>query len=238
MLQMKSNAQLILSGVLSICEEISMWIDSKQEIAGVNILAIRNYLANTILVNNNHLCQFFSNHTAHPEKIFEFLLKEKYLEEKPSYDSGHLPTELGSRFANAMAAKPIKRKTAEKAIANLIARAKEINKSSKYLCRVEKMTVFGSYLSDKTVLNDVDVEVIIENKFNLETRKQIYDIRMEHAERSGRVFNSFGSRIGWIKDEVYLKLKNRSRTLHLTTEMPDTIKSDPNNYIVIFHDEQ
>lgn len=214
-----------------------MWIDSKRIIAGVNILKIRNYLADTILVNKDDLCRFFSKHTAHPEKIFEFLLKEKYLDAIPSNFGGHLPTELGSRFANAMAAKPIKRKTAEKAVADLIVRAKEINSSSKYLCRVKKMTIFGSYLSDKALINDVDIEVIIEEKFTAQTQYDRYDIRMQHAEKSGRNFSSFGSTLSWIRDEVYLKLKNRSRTLQLTSEMPDAVKSDTNNYVVIFHED-
>lgn len=215
-----------------------MWIDSKQEVAGVNILTIRNYLADTSLVNKKHLCQFFSNRTSHPEKIFEFLLDEKYLEQNPSYDDSHLLTESGSRFANAMASKPIKRTTADKAVAALIERAKEINKSSKYLCRVKRMTVFGSYLSDKAILNDVDVEVIIDSKFTWETEQHRYDTRMEHAEKSGRVFSSFGSRINWIKDEVYLRLKNKSRTIQLTSQMPDAVKSDPKKYKVVFHDDE
>lgn len=60
----------------------------------------------------------------------------------------------------------ISRKTADRIVAEVVERAKEINTSSypKFMNFVKKVVVFGSYLTNKEKLGDVDIAVLLERR--------------------------------------------------------------------------
>ena len=73
-------------------------------------------------------------------------------------------TNKGRTLALASAAQPILRKTAERKISELLERVKIINTSPRYLFEVTKVIVFGSYLTEKQKINDIDIAVTLERK--------------------------------------------------------------------------
>ena len=65
----------------------------------------------------------------------------------------------GSTLAQASAAQPLQRGTAQRKLAAFLARVRRVNEDDYYLYRVKKVLVFGSYLSAAARINDIDVAI-------------------------------------------------------------------------------
>src|SRR6266516_5848085 len=65
----------------------------------------------------------------------------------------------GSTLAQAYAAKPLQRATAERKLSDFLGRVRRINEDDYYLYRVKKVLIFGSYLTAAERINDIDVAV-------------------------------------------------------------------------------
>src|SRR5579862_2303371 len=73
---------------------------------------------------------------------------------------GYHATPLAQAFGSATAAKPITRRTADRALSQLIERIDQVNRDESFLAKVTKVVVLGSYLrADVDRLSDVDVAV-------------------------------------------------------------------------------
>jgi hypothetical protein len=68
-------------------------------------------------------------------------------------------SDRGLSFANATAAKPIYRETAERVLKEFIDRVDAVNISKEYAFRVRSIVLFGSILSSADRLGDVDVAI-------------------------------------------------------------------------------
>ncbi len=120
-------------------------------------------------------------------------------------------TELGSRFANATAARPMSRPTAERLVREFLARVEEVNRYTYYLYRVRKVVVFGSYLTDSPTLGDLDPAVTLEPREHDSDRLSAQENeRIAHAVESGRHFSNFTDQLSWPQREALLHLKGRS----------------------------
>src|ERR1700704_108758 len=64
--------------------------------------------------------------------------------------------ELGRRFASKLLIPPIPRATADQIVADMLKRARAINRNPKLLVYVRTISVFGSYLTDAQDLGDID----------------------------------------------------------------------------------
>jgi len=128
-------------------------------------------------------------------------------------------TELGWRFANATAARPISRSTAERLVREFLTRVDEVNWNPHYLYRVSRVVVFGSYLTESSTLGDVDLAVTLEPKEpDREKRRHREDERISQAAASGRQFSTFLDQLAWPQCEVQLFLKGRSRYIKIHSD--------------------
>lgn len=121
-------------------------------------------------------------------------------------------TEKGRRFGVANAGKPISRQKATQLLNELIERAKAINHRKELAYYVESIRVFGSYLSDKEALGDLDIGVKLARKNNF---TELEDNRIELARQSGRQFSNYSEVLDWPHREVMMLLKARKRGLSL-----------------------
>src|SRR5262249_13648565 len=71
---------------------------------------------------------------------------------------------LGTRLAAKKLMPRIPRVKAEKIVADMLARARDINETPELLCRISSITAFGSLLTDAEDLGDIDVAVEIKQK--------------------------------------------------------------------------
>lgn len=127
----------------------------------------------------------------------------------------HLASQ-GNRFALATAAKPIRRSSARRVLEELVDRVRNVNQSKLYLYKVTKVGVFGSYLSNQDLINDVDIALILEPKVSNQKRFQsLIWGKVAQAKEDGRKFANFAEELSWPQTEVLRYLKSRSRTISL-----------------------
>ena len=120
-------------------------------------------------------------------------------------------TEKGRALAMATAAKPLRRETAEKLIADVVERARMINRDSSLAYRVRLLAVFGSALTSTERPNDVDIACKLAPRFAGEKQEILED---ERRASRGSFINTF-EWAAWPKLEVLKKLKSRSRGLSI-----------------------
>lgn len=162
-------------------------------------------------------------------KVVEELERLEYIVEVPHPDKPKVKrwknTELGNQFAVAPASKPVTRETAEKRLAEFLERVKAVCDDPYYLYRVGRVTLFGSILSDKSLLGDVDIAIqLIHKEPDKSKAEELDKERRQKASREGRRFSNYVDYLAWPKVEIFLFLKARSRVLSLCLESESFLK--------------
>jgi hypothetical protein len=134
------------------------------------------------------------------------------LDEKAAYEI----TTHGNAFANASAAKPVSRKTAELVLQRLMERVRMVNDNPDLVYRIESVVLFGSMLSAAERLGDVDIAIELQAKVTEEAAfRKWCDKRRHIALEQGRHFSSTFEWVVWPSTEISLLLKARSHALSL-----------------------
>src|SRR3989442_8988969 len=108
------------------------------------------------------------------------LLKLGFVERLPDTRREVLYTRTlaGSTFAQASAARPLQRATADRKLAEFLDRARQVNGDDHYLYRVKKVLVFGSYLTQADRIGDIDVAVELAPRWqDVEKSRAMHDAR-------------------------------------------------------------
>jgi predicted nucleotidyltransferase len=202
-----------------------MRIDSKEQIADVEILKVRDLLRrvnNTDEWEDDFVVYRLKISPEKANRLINELKRRGYIEPTRIYSQKQLyrKTLKGSTLGLASAAKPVTRKTANRIFPEFMDRVGQVNSDPSFLVKVKKVLVFGSYLTDASRINDIDVAVELAWKENhpmvLNKDKARLALNLsEIAERKGKKFNSFLDRLDWPEHEVRLFLKSRSRTLSI-----------------------
>lgn len=121
----------------------------------------------------------------------------------------------GNALRCASAARPIHRKTADKVLHQFLERVQQVNSDPYYLYKVREVQVFGSYLSDKQRISDVDVAVDIQPKFEYSRQRELEEERIRLAYRKGRQFRNYNRELEFPRNEVEMFLRNRSHSLSI-----------------------
>ena len=108
----------------------------------------------------------------------------------------------GSTLGLASAAKPVLRKTADSVLVKFMERVQIVNSDSKFLIKVKKVLIFGSYLTQSPKINDIDIAVELawkENHPKIKGKNRA-DVVVEHARnaaRKGRRFSIYIDELCW-----------------------------------------
>jgi DNA-binding Lrp family transcriptional regulator len=123
----------------------------------------------------------------------------------------------GSALCKALFSMPVSRRTAEKKLNEFMNRVHQVNADSRFLYRVRRVILFGSFLTDTPSVGDLDLAIDLDRKEpDAEKHSSMVLARAEEAARNGRRFSSFVERIYFAELEVSLFLKARSRIIQLT----------------------
>lgn len=132
----------------------------------------------------------------------------------------------------------ISRKTADKILSEVVERAKEINASPypKFTLFIEKIAVFGSYLTDKEKLGDVDIAILLKGRIegkHPDSMRDVYEcIRLHNKE--GKL--DFMQAVSFPQTIIRQTLRNRSKSLsiHDYYELDGMIEEWGTNHKVIY----
>lgn len=134
----------------------------------------------------------------------------------PDGEAGYEITIKGNALANAMAAKPIRRSTAEFALRQFMDRLNRLNASGEYVYLVVSAVVFGSMLTDADRLGDVDIAIELEAKVSGDVEFRSWcEERRRLAMRRGSHLGSTFEYVVWPKTEIFRALRARARALSL-----------------------
>ncbi len=208
-----------------------MRIDPKEKISGVLILEVRKLLKavdNESDWDKNFVTSLLKLSLQKANRLLHELERRGYVERSIIIEREQFwrKTIKGSTLGLASAAKPVTRKTADRVFSEFMERVRQVDSEPRFLKKVRKVVVFGSYLGDSPKLNDIDIAVELEWKedhpwfVGKERSQAVLDYAYE-AQMKGRYFKTFLDRLTWPEDEVKLYLKKRSRTisLHSTSDM-------------------
>ncbi len=202
-----------------------MRINPKEKIAEIPILEVRKllkYVDNESGWGKNRVTSVLDISPQKASRLLQELEWRGYIERGRILKRKQLwrKTIKGSTLDLASAAKPVTRKTADRVYSEFLERVKQVNSDPRFIVKVKKVVVFGSYLGDSTKLNDIDIAVELDWKddhpwfLGKERPQAVLDYAHE-AQKKGRRFGTFIDQIAWPEDEVKLYLKSRSRALSI-----------------------
>jgi predicted nucleotidyltransferase len=192
-----------------------MQVGREETIAGVRLMKVRDFLRWTgdSSVQLDAIKERFGCDQARGEQIEKTLIDAGYLEDDPNETKPgkwYIVSALGRQLCNAKFVRRISRPEAETLVAGLLERVKLVNERDELTHRVTEVRVFGSYLSDKADLGDVDLAVQYTPRrlTHIEEAKQ-------RAAQSGKSMSNFLQIITYGTQEIRQILKNRSPYLSL-----------------------
>ena len=217
--------------IIAVRENI-MRIDSKDKISNISILSVRNALRRMEDSFDKSSLEYklqISGRKA--SSLLKELVRAGYLVNDNSGKTKgfYKKTTYGNAFCLSTAAKPISRVTADKHLKQFMERVHNVNKDLRFLYKVNWVRVFGSYLSDKEMINDVDLALEIDWKKNHPKvkGKKISEVALQHFIDSNEGSQNIINQLGWPEREVKKYLKSRSRviSLHFDDKIIDNVKS-------------
>lgn len=156
-------------------------------------------------------------------QVYQDLCAEGYIEpvpeQHPLYKENHwFTTTKGNALANATARKPITRQTANQQLELFLNRVEQIN-TGDYAYWVKQVIVFGSYVSESPTLGDIDLSLVLEDRYQDAHSREIgHNARTAAAMEAGRRFRDSMDMLMWPRQEVLLLLKHHSPSLSLHDE--------------------
>jgi predicted nucleotidyltransferase len=206
---------------------MTMQISGKQEIGGVPALKVRDWMARDLVGSKESLVACFNRWeptkykpSEYIEKRVSFVLNallemgyiEKEEKQHPDEKQYYKLTKIGKEFARGSGAKRLKRETAKLVLEGFMSRVAEVNADPRFLVRITRAVLYGSYLRGEETVGDLDIAVEYEEKIKGEGRHEIF---LKHFKESGRTERTFGDEWRWPELEVKLFLKSRKRTISL-----------------------
>jgi len=206
-----------------------MQINSKEILFGQPILKIREVVRHAMRQRlwgsskSEVICKvagILKEPNPFAKEVVKQMIQEEYLFIKKvkygvSYQYELKETIKGRRLGITKANPPISREKATQLLNELINRAKAINANNELVYFVDSLKVFGSYLSDKEVLGDLDVGIKLKRKYDDDQFAQKSEQRSDLAIENGRRFSNWTDKLFWSETEVLLMLKARQRGLGL-----------------------
>ena len=212
-------------------EEGLMRIAVDQEIAGFSAVEVRRLMRRALgrPITVQYVRKILACSSSDAARVLRHLQEDGFLE---AIGRRLEPSTKGSALAMATAARPLRRETAARLIAELMARTRTINADNKWAYRIARVVVFGSYVSAVERPNDVDIacelrprwtgsEQLAQEQLRRQTRKQPFRNLTEWA--------------GWPRLEVLRFLKTRARGLSIH-ELEGWI-IETTDHRVLFEDE-
>jgi predicted transcriptional regulator/predicted nucleotidyltransferase len=178
-----------------------MYVDPKEDITGVSAIKVRDFLHNVqdgCWTIKKAAVTLQLSHRRARELISE-LLRRGYIEPQRINRSKYYKRTLaGSIFSPASAAHPLTRKTAEHKVAEFIVRVHAVNATDYFLYRVKRVVIFGSYLTEKQRINDIDIGLeLVPREPNKDKHLDMVQARISEACERGRRFSNIVDEMSW-----------------------------------------
>ncbi|MVM32058.1 hypothetical protein GO755_18555 [Spirosoma sp. HMF4905] len=202
-----------------------MKIEKGQIIAGQPVLKVRDFFKRHERFCLDSITYFFAMSPEDANRFCSELIGLGYCEQiisdqiDPDFNEEvwHELLPLGRSLRLARAVPRISRQKADQILAEFMKRVEEVNCNEKYVHKITKVILFGSYIRpDSTDLGDVDIAVEITSKFNdPEVRRKKGQEYTRAAMKSGRHIGGFLEQLCFPESDLKVFLRNKSRYISL-----------------------
>jgi hypothetical protein len=200
-----------------------MRIKPDEVVAGFHARKIREVLRQSVdRLSARHVTKILGINTEDATELLERLAHSGFLKRNstsPNCADEHSwrRTVKGGALANALFSSPVSRQTAEQTLSAFLDRVCQVNSDTRFLYRVRKVIVFGSFLGDGLFVGDLDLAVdLCPKEPDGHKHTELILARANEAAGHGRNFRSYVERLCFAEQEVRSFLKARSRILQLT----------------------
>ncbi len=175
-------------------------------------------------------------------RLLQRLESEGIIEKHPSFsrpgDENWKLTLKGGAMKKALFSAPVSRQKAEKALNELLDRIRRVNADERFLYRVQKAVLFGSYLTESSRVGDLDIAIDLSPKEpDPEKHVDLILARGDEAAWQGRRFRGYLDQMSFAYYEVMKYLKARSRIIQFT-ECRDGILRISESRVIYEHKER
>ena len=200
-----------------------MKIKPDEVVAGFPARKIRELLRQSAdSLSARHATKILEIETKQATQLLEQLQRNGFLKRnavvsKSDREHTWRRTVKGGALANALFSKPVSRQSAEKTLSEFLDRVRQVNLNSRFLFRVRKEVLFGSFLSDAPFVGDLDIAVDVSAKENDSGKhSELIRARANQALSRGKRFRNYVEGLRFAEQEVMTFLKARSRILQFT----------------------
>lgn len=195
-----------------------MRIKAAENLAGVPMTRLRKVLRDSPTTGwaTNYLQTSLKVSRSRANAVAAALLEGEFIVAVDTARRGRLfrTTTKGLALGAATASTPIHRRTAERLLEQFMERVRIVNADGNYLYTVKTIVLFGSYLSERDDLGDIDIAFALKQRSIADWGAAANELR-QRAQEAGRRFRSNLEWIGWPELEVVRYLRSRSRSLRL-----------------------
>jgi predicted transcriptional regulator/predicted nucleotidyltransferase len=203
--------------------DIYMRIKRNEKIANIPIVKIRDYFKEIrgVGIIKAELGRYFNLNIKNTNLLINELLQNELIEKsqliEKTQEREYQLTMKGQALCAARSVPPMNKEKADKIFKEFMQRVEEINNNSYYLCKIEKLLLFGSYLnSDKDDYGDIDIAFKLKRKIdNFDEYEKAREERIKEMKRNGKYFSGFMDESFSPENEVMLKLKNKCQYISL-----------------------
>ncbi|HEY1939971.1 MAG TPA: hypothetical protein VGJ33_18735 [Candidatus Angelobacter sp.] len=235
---------------------MTMQISSKELIAGQPATKVRLLLRHIQMhdaVTAKFIAEVMDMDDSRARSFTRNLEKLGFIEKLSAEEERKLAKAYGTRYlwyrhthhglslAFASAAPRIKRSTAEAIIAGFMDRVRQVNESEEYCYRISVVVLYGSVLTGRLQLGDVDFGIHVTPRLSdAQAFHQLLQDRIHDALDRGRVFRNLTHEFMWPKLEIqmFLRARKRSISIHELAELAGLAHKNALQYRVLLGDKE
>ena len=199
-----------------------MNINAKDNYYGIPMVELRKLVKSLFRwrrIEINNFQSLFNTYHEQSKLVIKMLEIDGFIE-KVKYGGAiyFVNTVKGNALAMSSAAKPLKRESANKIVKEFLNRVINVNENDDFLYNVVEVRLFGSILSNKERLSDIDIGIKLKYKYKFKDVDEMdlaHEIRLKKAFEEGRRISGFFEEMTWSSDEVKYYLKSKSGYLSL-----------------------
>jgi hypothetical protein len=191
-----------------------MNIGTKEELAGVRLMDIRDFLREYWVkgdFSTSDIMDHFNVDEENSCKIIEDLIEDGWVIQ--AEDDLFVPSDNAIYLIQDKATKLVTREKAERCFNAFIKRVEEINSNPYYLLYVKEIISFGSFPSYAPMVDSLDLAIKYDYK-DVGQGLDILDVLVKRSNASGVQFSTIYDKLDFAYQEVRLFLKNRSSLLN------------------------
>jgi len=203
------------------CQIVNMRIQPDELISGFPASQIRKLLRQSVeFLSVGNVTRVLGLRGKEALRLLETLEKQGFIEKNAMVSDAEQSwkhTIKGGALSNALFSAPVSRTSAEKKLSEFMERVHRVNEDSRFLFRVRKVVLFGSFLTQSPTIGDLDIAIdLVQKEPDARKHSQLLLARANEAASYGRHFPNYVEGLRFAEQEVIMFLKARSRILQLT----------------------